>query len=173
MRCERSSRDKAETRPGKLLEMKRTNSTVEAKNKRAKAAGDQACARARSRGVSILNHGAGTMPVGAPAPHGGERYTLLTDGAPACISPLVIRTVSVAVNLWCLAGADASAPTMVAPHDGRRTDDGKLFFADAPSFCPLLTPRQCLLAGVFGGCYFNPRTLPRIRTRGLLIRTLQ
>ena len=34
---------------------------------------------AKKRGVALLNNGAGTMPSGAAAPFGGERYTLLQD----------------------------------------------------------------------------------------------
>ena len=30
-----------------------------------------------------------------------------------------------------------------------------MIFPDHPDFLPLLTPRQCLERGVFGGCYFN------------------
>eukprot|EP00446_Apocalathium_sp_SHHI-4_P061938 CAMPEP_0177422192 /NCGR_PEP_ID=MMETSP0368-20130122/71198_1 /TAXON_ID=447022 ORGANISM="Scrippsiella hangoei-like, Strain SHHI-4" /NCGR_SAMPLE_ID=MMETSP0368 /ASSEMBLY_ACC=CAM_ASM_000363 /LENGTH=225 /DNA_ID=CAMNT_0018892115 /DNA_START=57 /DNA_END=732 /DNA_ORIENTATION=- len=50
---------------------------VEEVNKRGRAAGLKAVRAAQKRGVDIINHGAGTMPVDAPAPHGGTRYNLL------------------------------------------------------------------------------------------------
>ena len=96
-------------------------------------AGKAAVAAAKSRGVEIINHGAGTMPVDAPAPYDGTRYTLLEDPA------------------------DAAKPSMVAPHDGIKGADGRLHFADAPDFLPTLTPAECIRKGVFGGCYFNPK----------------
>ena len=88
---------------------------------------------AKQRGIAVINSGAGPPPVDAPAPHGGTRYSLLVDppGSPSA--------------------------TWGVPHDGTRDETGKLVFADAPTFRPLLTPAECLRAGVFGGCYFNPR----------------
>lgn len=41
--------------------------------------------------------------------------------------------------------------------EGFRTKDGNLYFSDYPQFAPNLTPLQMIRAGVFGGCYFNPR----------------
>ena len=127
-------------------------------NKRGRAAGVAAVGEANRRGAAVINHGAGTMPVDAPAPHGGQRYTLLED------------TV------------DAPRPYHVAAHAGDKDTHGKLRFADAPDFQPSLTPAECLHKGVspcdalqpllflpqplalgahwpqvFGGCYFNPR----------------
>lgn len=74
------------------------------------------------------------MPVDAPAPHGGVRYTLLSD-PPEAQEPR-----------W--------RPT---PHNGTKDADGCLAFADAPNFRPNLTPAECIRKGIFGGCYFNPR----------------
>ena len=71
------------------------------------------------------------MPVAAPAPFGGKRYTLLEDPA------------------------DAPAPHWVDAHDGAR-NGGRLIFVDAPQFRPTLTPADCIRRGIFGGCYFNP-----------------
>jgi hypothetical protein len=102
-------------------------------NKRGRAAGTVAVAAARSRGAAIINHGAGTMPVDAPAPHGGTRYTYLED-AP-----------------------DVPPPTYVGENDGIKDADGKLSFPDAPHFRPSMTPAECVRRGVFGGCYFHPR----------------
>lgn len=87
---------------------------------------------AEFRGLKVINHGAGTMPVGAPAPFGGTRYTILQDPANASVK-------------------------YVSPHKGQRDRDGKLVFTDAPEFRPNLTPEECIRAGIFGGCYFNPR----------------
>eukprot|EP00588_Corethron_pennatum_P005174 CAMPEP_0194297378 /NCGR_PEP_ID=MMETSP0169-20130528/58730_1 /TAXON_ID=218684 /ORGANISM="Corethron pennatum, Strain L29A3" /LENGTH=296 /DNA_ID=CAMNT_0039047163 /DNA_START=168 /DNA_END=1058 /DNA_ORIENTATION=- len=115
---------------------------VAARNGRGRAAGKKKVAAARARGVAIINQGAGAPPVDAHAPFGGQRYTLLVDGE------------------------DAPSPTFDASlaHDGRRRhpttsgpDAGKLLFEDAPQFTPLLTPAECIRAGIFGGCYFNPR----------------
>lgn len=105
-------------------------SAVAATNKAGRAAGAAAVARAVDRGVAILNNGAGTMPVDAPAPHGGTRYTLLTDPP------------------------DAALPHWLDPHSGLR-DDGTYIFTDEPDFRPTFSPRECLQRGVFGGCYFN------------------
>jgi len=89
---------------------------------------------AKGKGIAILNHGAGTMPVDAPAPFGGERYSLLVDPP------------------------GTSAPTWGAPHGGQRDPStGKLVFEDFPEFTPLLTPPECVREGIFGGCYFNSR----------------
>ena len=107
-------------------------SAVADANKRGRKAGVEAVKAARKKGLSLINHGAGTMPVDAPAPHGGTRHSLLEDGA------------------------DSSPPSQVDPHDGAKSDDGKLCFADAPDFQPSLTPAECIRKGIFGGCYFNP-----------------
>jgi hypothetical protein len=73
-------------------------------------------------------------PVDAAAPHGGTRYSLLSDPE------------------------DAPAPRHVGAHDGTKDADGKLSFVDAPGeFRPSLTPAECIRKGVFGGCYFHPR----------------
>ena len=105
---------------------------VAAANKAGRAAGAAAVARAKDRGVAVVNNGAGTMPVDAPAPHGGMRYSLLTD-------PL-----------------EAPKTRWIDPHTGVR-EDGAYRFLDEPSFRPTFSPRECLQLGVFGGCYFNPR----------------
>ena len=106
--------------------------SITAANKRGRAAGKAAVAAARLRGATIINHGAGTMPVDAPAPYNGTRYTLLEDPP------------------------NAMKPFTVPAHDGGKGEDGKLHFADAPEFLPSLTPAECILKGIFGGCYFNP-----------------
>ena len=113
--------------------MKRARSDVAAANKRGRAAGAAAVLAAEERGASIINHGAGTMPVDAPAPHGGVRYNLLVDGP------------------------GAQEVHWVAAHDGSKDGEGRLVFPDAPDFCPTLTPAECIRRGIFGGCYFNPR----------------
>ena len=107
--------------------------SIEAANKRARAAGKAAVTAAKSRGVAIINHGAGTMPVDAPAPYNGTRYTFLVDPP------------------------DAAKPFTAAAHDGSKGEDGKLHFEDAPDFLPSLTPGECIRKGIFGGCYFNPQ----------------
>ena len=106
---------------------------IDAANKRGRLAGEAAVRTAKQRGLTIVNHGAGTMPVGAPAPHGGTRYSMLQDDA------------------------DAAPPRLVAAHDGSKDIDGKLSFADAPEFRPSLSPADCIRKGIFGGCYFNQR----------------
>lgn len=106
------------------------DAAVAAANKRGRAAGIAAVAAAKQRGASLVNHGAGTMPVGAPAPFNGARYTLLSDPA------------------------DAPAPWTVQAHNGVRVN-GQLLFADAPDFRPVLTPSECIRKGIFGGCYFH------------------
>ena len=106
---------------------------VEAANKRGRATGVAKVDAATKRGNTIINHGAGTMPVDAPAPHGGTRYQLLED-------------------------ADGVPPSwQVEAHAGNKGADGKLHFPDAPDFCPALTPAECVKKGIFGGCYFHPR----------------
>ena len=50
----------------------------------------------------MINHGAGTMPVDAPAPNGGVRYNLLIDEA------------------------NAPPPHWVEAHDGVKDAEGKL-----------------------------------------------
>ena len=117
----------------RLDRMKRAaTASRDAANKRGRTAGKKAVAAAEARGLSIINHGAGTMPVDAPAPYNGVRYTLLEQPA------------------------DAPALLQVEPHCGSKTD-GALHFADAPNFRPTLTPSECIRKGIFGGCYFNPR----------------
>mmetsp|Transcript_4372 Transcript_4372/g.15169 ORF Transcript_4372/g.15169 Transcript_4372/m.15169 type:complete len:321 (-) Transcript_4372:80-1042(-) len=39
----------------------------------------------------------------------------------------------------------------------KRNSRGEIVFSDHPEFSPRLTPRQMISAGVFGGCYFNPK----------------
>eukprot|EP00316_Scyphosphaera_apsteinii_P002278 CAMPEP_0119321482 /NCGR_PEP_ID=MMETSP1333-20130426/55531_1 /TAXON_ID=418940 /ORGANISM="Scyphosphaera apsteinii, Strain RCC1455" /LENGTH=304 /DNA_ID=CAMNT_0007328463 /DNA_START=9 /DNA_END=923 /DNA_ORIENTATION=+ len=102
-------------------------------NKRGRAAGIAAVRAAEQRGLNVVNHGAGTMPVDASAPYGGTRYCLLQDPP------------------------EAPGPYYVDPHHGNKDADGKLFFIDMPHFCPSLTPVECIQKGIFGGCYFNPR----------------
>jgi hypothetical protein len=102
-------------------------------NKLGRKAGQAAVAAAKQRGTQLLNHGAGTMPLDAPAPYNGTRYTLLEDPA------------------------DAKPPFYVPSHDGDKASDGALHFEDAPEFCPTLTPAEAIRKGIFGGCYFNPR----------------
>lgn len=106
-----------------------------AANKRGRTAGRKAVEAAKQKGTAVINSGAGVMPVGAPAPFGGERYTLLVDAA------------------------DAAAPSRVAAHDGAKAADGRLVpFAAAPAdFRPTFSPSECVKKGIFGGCYFNPR----------------
>ena len=106
--------------------------SIDAANKRGRAAGTAAVAAARRQGLKIVNHGAGTVPVDAPAPYNGTRYTLLQDPP------------------------DAPAPFTVAAHSGVKGQDGKLHFADAPEFLPTLTPAEAIRRGIFGGCYFHP-----------------
>jgi hypothetical protein len=116
------------------MKRQRNSGDVAERNKRGKKAGAAAVKTAKQKGVALVNNGAGTMPLNAPAPFGGERYTLLVDDPDAC------------------------PPTQVSAHDGKsRCKEGKLVFDDAPDFRPLLSPAQCIEAGVFGGCYFNPR----------------
>ena len=90
--------------PKRLLDVGRETAAadVEAANKRGRAAGIAAVRAATQRGLTIVNHGAGTMPVGAPAPHGGERYSLLEDHE------------------------HAQQPYTVAAHDGTKGADGNL-----------------------------------------------
>ena len=63
---------------------------VAAANKRGRLAGEAAVAAAVQRGLTVINHGAGTMPVDAPAPYDGTRYSLLrdasTDSAPYIVA---------------------------------------------------------------------------------------
>ena len=113
--------------------MKRAASTVASANKRGRKAGQAAVAAAKKRVAAVINHGAGVMPVDAPAPYNGTRYSLLEDPP------------------------DAPKPFTVPAHDGVKAADGQLHFADAPEFRPTLTPAECIAKGIFGGCYFNPR----------------
>ena len=106
---------------------------IAAANKRGRAAGKVAVAAAKQRGTTLLNHGAGTVPVDAPAPYNGTRYTLLEDPP------------------------DAKPPFHVPSHDGVKGSDGALHFTDAPEFRPTLTPAEAIRKGIFGGCYFNPK----------------
>jgi len=110
--------------------MKRGRS-VDARNERGLAYGEAAVRSARKRGATVINHGAGVMPVGAAAPNGGVLYTLLT-------------------------ASNSDAPTHWVPAHVGSTSDHRLYFPDAPSFQPTLTPAECLQRGIFGGCYFNP-----------------
>jgi hypothetical protein len=107
---------------------------VEERNKRGKQAGTAAVAAAKRRGVAIINNGAGTMPLNAPAPFGGERYTLLVDD-----------------------NGGKTQQRQAEPHDGTRDAEGKLKFDGYDSFRPLLSPAEAVRAGIFGGCYFNPK----------------
>ena len=109
------------------------SAAVSLANKRGRTAGVAAVKASTSRGTAMINNGAGTMPVDAPAPHGGTRYSLLTDPP------------------------DAAATFWVDSHDGSRGADGGYAFRDAPAFRPTLSPAECLRLGVFGGCYFNSR----------------
>ena len=123
-----------------------TAAHIAAANKRGRAAGERAVSDAKARGLTIINHGAGTMPVSAAAPHGGTRYTLLQDDDAGAAAAADDETQNKNVN-------SSRAP----PHDGVKDAHGKLSFADAPDFRPSLTPAECIAKGVFGGCYFNPR----------------
>lgn len=115
------------------MSKRKADDAIEAANKRGREAGLAAVKSAKQRGRTILNHGAGTMPVDAPAPHGGLRYSLLTDEA------------------------GAPAPSYVDAHDGNKDDTGKLVFPGTPEFRPSLTPAEAIAKGIFGGCYFNRR----------------
>lgn len=115
---------------------------VEFRNKRGRNVGVRAVKTAKAKGIPVINNGAGTMPVDAPAPYDGKRYSLLVDKPSA--RPMY----------W------------VAAHEGRRDEaTGKLHFSDLPSaddgspleFFPLHTPAECIRMGIFGGCYFNSR----------------
>jgi hypothetical protein len=106
---------------------------VASANKRGRTAGAAAVKAAQQRGLSVINHGAGTMPVDAPAPHGGTRYSLLED------MPGDRVTHNLELN------------------DGAKDPQGKLCFADVPDFRPSFSPAECIRKGIFGGCYFNPK----------------
>ena len=58
------------------------------------------------------------MPVGAPAPHGGTRYSLLTDAT------------------------DAAPVFWVDMHDGVRGADGAYAFGDTPADAPAFRPTR-------------------------------
>ena len=56
--------------------------------------------------------------------------------------------------------AAAKTATATKPEElktPKRDSAGRLVFPDHPIFRPRFTPRQMIEAGVFGGCYFNPR----------------
>ena len=61
------------------------------------------------------------------------------------------------------ASDDAAAATKTMktqledPNKIKRDSAGRLVFPDHPIFRPRFTPKQMIEAGVFGGCYFNPR----------------
>ena len=86
--------------------------SVTAANKRGRTAGIAAVKASTQRGTAVINNGAGTMPVDAPAPHGGTRYSLLTDPT------------------------DAASVFWVDPHDGVRGTDGAYAFSDVPADAP-------------------------------------
>lgn len=48
-------------------------------------------------------------------------------------------------------------PAEKEPRTPRRDSAGRLVFEGHPVFRPRFTPEQMIRAGVFGGCYFNPR----------------
>mmetsp|Transcript_5604 Transcript_5604/g.14843 ORF Transcript_5604/g.14843 Transcript_5604/m.14843 type:complete len:266 (+) Transcript_5604:67-864(+) len=114
------------------MKKRASSADVAAANKRGRMAGLAAVEAARQRRSTVINHGAGVMPVDAPAPHGGTRYSLLVDpsGAPT--------------------------PYHVDAHTGIKDSEGKLAFDDVAEFRPSLTPAECIRKGIFGGCYFNP-----------------
>ena len=62
------------------MSKRKADDAIEAANKRGREAGLAAVKSAKQRGRTILNHGAGTMPVDAPAPT-VACYSLLTDEA--------------------------------------------------------------------------------------------
>jgi hypothetical protein len=108
--------------------------SVEARNKRGRKAGAIAVRAAKQQGHSIINNGAGTMPLDAAAPFGGARYTLLISQ-----------------------NTSTDSSRCEPPHDGTRDAAGKLQFEGYDAFRPALTPYECIQLGIFGGCYFNPK----------------
>lgn len=118
--------------------------TVSARNKRGREAGLALVSAAKKRGVTLVNHGAGVMPLDAAAPYGGQRYTLLgelEEGA----------TVDSEEETKQVSASSAKA------QGGGRDKVGKLVFPDWADFRPNFSPAQCIAAGIFGGCYFHPR----------------
>lgn len=125
--------EKAATRAGNCgIKRPAAADDVVARNQRGRVAGEAAMRAAEKRGTSVINHGAGTMPLDAPAPFGGIRYTILTDPT-------------------------GVVPSYTSAHSGLRDNGGKLAFPDALEFRPSLTPAECIRAGIFGGCYFHPQ----------------
>ena len=53
--------------------------------------------------------------------------------------------------------SSSTPPVVEEPKPPKRDSAGRLVFPDHPIFRPRFTPRQMIEAGVFGGCYFNPR----------------
>ena len=92
--------------------------SVTAANKRGRTAGIAAVKASTQRGTAVINNGAGTMPVDAPAPHGGTRYSLLTEAT------------------------DAAPVFWVDMHDGVRAADGAYAFGDTPADAPAFRPTR-------------------------------
>lgn len=110
---------------------KKETGAIDERNRRGKAAGVAAVNSAKRRGVAIINNGAGTMPLNAPAPFGGERYTLL------------------------VATGGKTTQSQAAAHDGSKDAEGKLHFEGYDTFRPLFTPSEAIRAGIFGGLAFT------------------
>jgi len=145
--------------------MQKAVSTV-VRNKRGRSHGAAAIKDAKRRGVAVINHGAGTMPVHASAPNGGERYasklpsTVCTTASHQLCSSTLHRYTLLSDPPE---GPDDVPLKAVDSHDGKRRDqttNGLLFEGNLPAcklFTPVLTPQEMIRAGVFGGCYFHPR----------------